>query len=207
MLRNTLAGVAATAILCALVYTRGHATSGMAFISANLPGHAEEVMSACDVLVPNEGAVGADTATAGVPTADTGKDTNPWYVQPTISLNTKTTMGGCKCGTAVCTRGRMCIEENSLCIIPPCPWEGLEGLEGGKKAVPTTYTAGCWCSNKANFNVYQDGVLDGTTPALTAPLFPKMSGAFADTKQAVICKVAEFCNAEMGAPYCAAVSK
>merc|ERR1712060_833063 len=83
-------------------------------------------------------------------------------VLPDNLLNTATTFGGCLCGTSVCTVGRICDEPNSMCFIPPCPYDGLSGEDAGKKVVPEVYSAGCWCAKKSLFSTdFVEATIDG----------------------------------------------
>merc|ERR1712060_66332 len=135
--------------------------------------------------------------------ADTGKEQNPFYVLPDNLLNTATTFGGCLCGTSVCTVGRICDEPNSMGFIPPCPYDGLAGTDAGKKVVPAVYSAGCWCAKKSLFSTdFVEATIDGGE----APFRPS-GPAFADTKQATICKVGEFCYSEGLEPECTSIAR
>merc|ERR1712061_303691 len=99
-----------------------------------MPGSAGPVMDKCSSLaglvagaMATDREAAADTLNAApaATSADTGKVATPFYVLAGDLLNTATTFGGCLCGTSVCTIGRICDEPNSMCFIPPCPYDGL----------------------------------------------------------------------------------
>merc|ERR1719229_321325 len=94
---------------------------------------------------------GATPDVAAAASADGGKSTKPFFVLTATALSDAGMMGGCKCGTAVCTIGRMCHKSTSRCFLPPCPLDGLDAAGAGKKEVPASYPAGCWCAAAGHF--------------------------------------------------------
>lgn len=205
MMRAILGCVGSVAVVLALIYTRSGTGASFAFVSANMPGLSGITMAVCSTAVGStnrEAANGNLNAAAAVASsANTGKVGNPFYVLAGDKLNTATTLGGCLCGTSVCTIGRICDEPNSMCFIPPCPLDGLSGTDAGKKTVPAVYSAGCWCAKKELFST------DYVHADLAEAPFRPSGPAFADTKQAKICKVGEYCYAEAGEPECSVAAR
>jgi len=137
-----------------------------------------------------------------------------FWVATDKSLSTKDTQGGCQCGSAICTVGRICLEATSSCILPPCPYDGLTGLKVGQVAVPDEYTAGCWCAPPSAFVEFDiGGKTNGNEDSFAAgkagmiPLLP--SAKFSDPKEAVICKPKQFCSGDdsFAGPTCTAEAR
>merc|ERR1712066_158544 len=201
MLRLVAGMLAAIAVIALTVHSRGYSLSSHTFVSANMPGiKAVEEMAACAVAITTDDATFEWDATnkkGAAATTATGSEAKPIAVLAATDLTAASMMGGCKCGTAVCTFGRICDPTTSKCFLPPCPLDGLAGTDAGKKVVSDIYTAGCWCSAAGNF-------IEGTVGAAAdIKLFP--STVFGDETKAVICKPKEFCDPDgVDTPVCTA---
>jgi len=201
MLRVAAGILVSLAVVGVIVHTRARSVGARNFISANLPpiGSSTSEMEPCpEMLSLTKAEIDPAAPTALLaPSADTGATAKPFYVLTEDDVKGKGKMGGCKCGTSVCTIGRLCDKEKNMCFLPPCPLDGLEANPGTKK-VPETYTAGCWCADARYFGEWELGSATQGAPdenkAFGFKLYPAGS-AFADSKTAVICRKGEYCNA------------
>jgi len=139
-----------------------------------------------------DSALATAKAKAGGADPNLGTSTVPFWVQTEDVLEATNMLGGCKCGNAVCTIGRMCIAAESKCILPPCPFDSIAGkaatvVNGVPQpgtavtaiTVPALYAHGCWCAALDRFHTYdvaatstyqRNGVNVATAPNL--PLIP-----------------------------------
>jgi len=231
MLRVCLGCLAAAAIVCGALYARGHHASLNSFVNANMLPASTTVaptMDKCKTidLTTNENLAAASAAKgggitpavvgppalkAGTAVQDTGATAaKPFWVQNEAELADATSKGGCQCGTAVCTIGRICYEAKSMCFIPPCP---TKGLESGKQKTPEIYSAGCWCSDPKNFNPLTLTIAGNShtysTGLTQLPFFP--TAAMGDSEKAVICEPGQYCDASPfvvdGKPQCLSEAK
>jgi len=201
MLRLVLGTVAALAIVAVIGHSRGYEFSSHRFISANMPGIKKaESMTDCTAAITTNDQTFEWDPTGKAAKAVTGKTTGnqdlPFAVLQPSDLSGATMMGGCKCGSAVCTVGRLCNAATSQCFLPPCPTDGLAGDDAGKKKVPANYIAGCWCAAAGHFGEMTVGA------AANIKLLPSPT-EFGDAKTATICKATEFCDPDGGdSPVC-----
>jgi len=131
----------------------------------------------------------------GVASATVGDSGTPFYVQTETQLKGAQMGGGCKCGTAVCTIGRMCLYAKSMCFLPPCPYDS-----DGAKVVPDLYTAGCWCAEESLFKTVDIGIKQTTVDSQEVPLIP--GEGFELPGMSLICKPKQKCSGDSGMLKC-----
>jgi len=239
MARVTLGIIAAIAVTCGLVFGGKHYAGSLNLTSAPMLAWQAPQMAACKSIDASNGAksnvnlaaagktkgavliavgdtlAGGGTAVAiGEAVVGTGRtEAAPFWVQSEAELSTQTTQGGCRCGTAVCTVGRICYAASNMCFLPPCP---ISGISDGDEKVPAIYTAGCWCADMDEFDPLQAKTgSPGTAVAFTTqitksgsntlkgiPFFP--TSAMGNSATARICVPGTYCYADIGSPQCLA---